>query len=201
VRRTTAGALALLLAAACSSGGDDSASTTTATTTTLPPSQTTSTLPPRAALDVDVCSLLNETELQLLVEEPGPGETTDPDPDPDAGPPALLTGQCSWPSVDEPQITLHYLAPTTAADGPSHLNDVVALDRGFGDGASVITQELRGQTVGLLVDADGHLREVAVKKRSALLYLVLEEEVDGRDQQALDAYADLVVTALIRAPR
>jgi hypothetical protein len=30
---------------------------------------------------------------------------------------------------------------------------------------------------------------------------VLEEEVDGRDQQALDAYADLVVTALIRAPR
>jgi hypothetical protein len=96
---------------------------------------------------------------------------------------------------------LHYLAPTTATDGPTHLADLVALEEGLAAGGSVITQEVQGQTVGLLVDADGNLREVAVTKRSALVYLLVEGEVSARDPEALTPYAELAVNALIRAPR
>ncbi|MET1048227.1 MAG: hypothetical protein ABWZ55_01235, partial [Acidimicrobiales bacterium] len=74
MRRITAGAVVLLLAAGCSSGGDDSASTTLVPSTTLPPSSTSTTLPARAVTEVDVCALLNETELTTVLDEAGAGE-------------------------------------------------------------------------------------------------------------------------------
>jgi hypothetical protein len=202
VRRISAGLLALLLAGACSGGDGDSPTTTTSVTNgSLPPSTASTTIPPRTVIDVDACALVREEEVDTVVDDAGPGETDDPEVDPEAPPPALLTSRCAWPSLDDPAIVLQYLAPTTAADGPAHLSDLIALDEGVAAGGSVITQELQGQTVGLLVDADGNLREVAVTKRSALVYLLIEDEVSARDPDALTPYAELAVSALIRAPR
>ena len=202
MRRVPALLAVVVLAASCSGGGEDSASTTTASTTTLPAAATTTSIPSRAALEVDVCGLLREEELATVLDDPGVGEPTVTTPPPLEGrPPQLLTGECAWPSVAEAAFTLYYLAPTTAPDGPSHLRDVLALETGFAEGGTVTEQTIRGQLVGFLLDAEGRLREVAVKKRSALVYLVLDTDVDGRDADAVTAHGDLVVTALIRAPR
>ena len=134
VRRLAVTALALALVTGCSSG-EDAASSTTASTTTLPPSSTTTTIPPRAVTEVDVCALLREVDLDRVLEDAGVGEAPPADEaDPDAGVPALVTGQCSWPSIEDPALTLHYLAPTTAADGPTHLADVLETGTGFAEG-------------------------------------------------------------------
>jgi len=192
----------LLLAAGCSSGGGGSASTTTAPTTTLPPSSTTTTLPPRSVTEVDVCSLLHETDLDTVLEDAGVGEAAPVDEaDQGAGVPGFVTGACSWPSADDPTLVLSYLAPTTAADGPQHLEDVLATGTGFAEGGQVVSQEAGGQTVGILLDDQQMVREVAVVKRSALVYLVVNQEVSARNEAALTAYAQLVVAALARAPR
>jgi hypothetical protein len=202
VRRITAGAVVLLLAAGCSSGGEGSASSTTVPPTTMAPSSTTTTLPPRSVTEVDVCSLLHDTELDTVLEDAGVGEATPVDEaETEGGVPAFVTGTCSWPSADDPALVMSYLAPTTAADGPRHLEDVLATDTGFAQGGQVVTQEAGGQTVGILLDDQQLVREVAVVKRSALLYLVVNQEVSARDEAALTAYAELVVAALIRAPR
>src|SRR5262245_24598974 len=193
---------ALLALTACSDGGEDAASTTTVTTTTLPQSSTTTTIPPRSVDAVNVCRLLRRRELEPVLERPGRGE---PGPteeiESDTPVPALITGSCSWPSLEDPQLTLNYLAPTTAADGPTHLQDVLATETGFAEGGQVITQESGQESVGMLVDDEQQLREAAIVKRSALLYLLIDQEVSGRDTAALQAYADLLVAALVRAPR
>ena len=194
--------MVLLLAASCSSGGDDSATTTTGqTTTTLLPSSTSSTLPPRTPTIVDVCGLVHEDDLEPILEDAGVGAPTNTTPETDGAPP-LLTGQCAWPSAEDPAIELYYLGPTTAESGEQHLQDVLAMDPDFVRGGTVLpAQDVRRQSVSFLVDADGMLREVAVVKRSALIFLVVNQEVDARDPEALTPYAELVVSALIRAPR
>ncbi len=189
---------------ACSGGGDgeEAGSSTTVTTTTLAAPSTTTTLPPRAVTEVDVCDLVNDADLETVLDDAGPGEPAPTEePDPDDGVPALVTGACSWPSIDEPALVLNYLAPTTAPDGPTHLEDVLATGTGFAEGGQVISQEAGAQVVGLLVDGEQQLREAAVVKRSALLYLLIEDEVSGRDADALTAYAEFLVAALSRAPR
>jgi hypothetical protein len=203
VRRITAAAVVLLLAAGCASGDDGSGATsTTQSATTLPPPSTTTTLPPRSVTEVDVCGLLHEDDLAPVLDDAGVGE---PGPleerDPDAGVPAFVTAECSWPSRDDPALILSYLAPTTAADGPQHLEDVLATDSGFAEGGQVLSQEVGAQTVGILLDEHQRVRELAVVKRSALLYLLVEQEADARDEAALTAYATLLTTALRRAPR
>lgn len=198
----TAGAMALLLVAGCASGEDDAASTTTVTTTTLPPSSTTTTLPPRAVTEVDVCALLRETDLERVLEDAGVGEAPPVDErDPDAGVPAFVTGQCAWPSLEDPALILHYLAPTTAADGPAHLTDVLETGTGFAEDGTVTSQPVESETVGILVDADQRVREMAVVKRSALLYFLLNEEVSARDAATVTEYAEILYNALVRAPR
>ena len=202
VRRLAVTALALALVTGCSSGEDDAASSTTASTTTLPPSSTTTTIPPRAVTEVDVCALLREVDLERVLEDAGVGEAPPADEaDPDAGVPALVTGQCSWPSIEDPTLTLHYLAPTTAADGPSHLADVLETGTGFAEGGRVITEPVEGETIGILVDDAQIVREMAVVKRSALLYFLMNDEVSARDTEALTAYAEILYGALVRAPR
>jgi hypothetical protein len=201
VRRIIAGAMVLLLAAACSSGGDDSSTTTTETTTTLPPSPTTSSLPPRTPTEIDVCALVPEADLAAVLDDAGPGEATSTTPETEGAPP-LLSGQCAWPSADDPALELFYLGPTTATSGEQHLQDVLALDPDFVRGGAVLPAVvLNDVPVSFLADADGMVREVAVVKRSALLYLIVNQEVDARDPAALAPYADLIYKALIRAPR
>jgi len=193
---------ALVLVAGCSSGEDDAASSTTVTTTTLPPSSTTTTIPPRAVTEVDVCALLREVDTDRVLEDAGVGEAPPVDErDPEDGVPALVTGQCSWPSIEDPALSLHYLAPTTAADGAAHLNDVLAADTGFADGGTVITQPVAGETIGILLDAEQMVREMAVVKRSALLYFLVNDEVSARDTDVVTAYAGILYNALVRAPR
>ncbi|MET0150290.1 MAG: hypothetical protein ABW009_08690 [Acidimicrobiales bacterium] len=202
MRRITAGAVVLLLAAGCSSGGDDSASTTLVPSTTLPPSSTSTTLPARAVTEVDVCALLNETELTTVLDDAGAGEGAPvEEAETDGGVPAFVAGSCSWPSAADPALVLSYLAPTTAPSGPQHLEDVLATDTGFAEGGQVVPRETGSQTVGLLLDDERMLREVAVVKRSALLYLIVNQDVSGRDEDALTAYSQLLVAALVRAPR
>ena len=203
MRRIIAGAVVLLLAVACSSGGDDSSTSTTATTTTLPQSETTTSLPPRTATaeDVDVCTWLHEDELSTVVDDPGPGVPTVTMPEGEDSPP-LLSGQCSWPDTEDPQLTLYYLGPTTAESGQQHLQSVLEQETEvFAGGTVLAPQTVDGQDVSFLVDADGKLRELAVVKRSALLYLVVHQDVDARAPEALAPYAELLVSALIRAPR
>lgn len=198
----TAGAAALLLVVGCSPGDDGGASSTTVTTTTLPPSSTTTTIPPRAVTEVDVCALLREVDLERVLEDAGTGEATPMDDrETGDGVPALVTGQCTWPSLEDPRLSLHYLAPTTATDGPTHLADVLETGTGFAEGGTVISQPVEGETIGILVDADQMVREVAIIKRSALLYLLVEDEVSSRDTEALTAYAEILYGALVRAPR
>jgi hypothetical protein len=202
VRPLAAGVLALLLVAGCSSGDDGAATSTTGTTTTLPPSSTTSTIHPRAVTEVDVCDLLREADLDRVMEDPGVGEAPPADEaDPDDGVPALVTGECSWPSIEDPVLTLHYLAPTTAADGPTHLTDVLEADTGFAEGGTVITQPVETETIGILVDDEQQVREMAVVKRSALLYFLVDDEVSARDTEAVTEYAEILYNALVRAPR
>ena len=132
--------------------------------------------------DVDVCALLREVDLDRVLEDAGVGEAPPADEaDPDAGVPALVTGQCSWPSIEDPALTLHYLAPTTAADGPTHLADVLETGTGFAEGGRVITEPVEGETIGILVDDEQIVREMAVVKRSALLYFLMNDEVSARD--------------------
>ena len=202
MRRIIAGAVVLLLAAACSSGGDDSSTSTTATTTTLPQSETTTSLAPRTVTpaDIDLCGWLREPELETVLEEPGAGVPTVTMPDEDD--PPIFTGQCAWPDTEDPQLTLYYLAPTAAETGQQHLQDVLTQEAEvFAGGTVLAPQDVNGQQVSFLVDGDGKLREVAVVKRSALMYLVVDQDVDARDPDQLAAYADLLVSALIRAPR
>jgi hypothetical protein len=201
------GVLALaIVAPACSGGAEDGGgptTTTSATTTTLPrPTGTSTTLPANVPTEVDVCNLVNEEELSTVLDDAGPGEVTItmPEVEPGEAPP-LLTGQCAWPTVDEAAFTLYYLGPTTARSGTAHLQDVLALEPEFAREATVQTLTSGAEEVGLLIDADGKLREVAVAKRSALLYLVVEQDVDATDTAALQAYADLIRQALVRAPR
>jgi hypothetical protein len=192
----------LLLAAGCSSGGSDSASTTIAPSTTLPPSSTSTTLPPRSVTEVDVCALLNDTELATVLEDAGTGEAAPAEEaETEGGVPAFVAGSCSWPSAADPALVLSYLAPTTASGGPQHLEDVLATDTGFAEGGQVVPRETGHQTVGLLLDEQENLREVAVVKRSALLYLIVNQDVSGRDENALTTYSQLLVAALVRAPR
>jgi hypothetical protein len=200
--------LGLLLLAtvvpACSAGDDGATgdSTTTSAPTTLPESRATTTIPRRAVTEVDVCNLVRDDELETVLEDAGPGEVTVTQPEAEEGEvPPLITGQCSWPTVDEAAMTLYYLAPTTAPDGPTHLQDVIDLEPELADGATITTTEIGCCTVGLLTDHDGQLREVAVAKGSALLYLVVDQEVDGRNPAATEPYAQLVSDALVRAPR
>jgi hypothetical protein len=203
VRRIIAGAVVLLLAAACSSGGDDSSTSTTATTTTLPQSATTTSLAPRTvtAGDIDVCSWLNEDELATVLEDPGTGVPTVTMPE-DESSPVIFSGQCAWPDAEDPQLTLHYLAPTTAESGQRHLQDVLTLEPEVFAGGTVLPPiEVNGEQISFLADADGMVREAAVVKRSALLYLVVDQELDARDAGALDPYAELMFKALVRAPR
>ncbi len=192
-----------VVAPACS--GDDGGSagdSTTSAPTTLPESQTTTTLPRRSVTEVDVCNLVHDDELATVLDDAGPGEVTVTQPEAEPGEvPPLITGQCSWPTVDDAAITLFYLAPTTATDGPTHLQGVIELGPEFARDATITTTEIGCCTVGLLVDRDGHLREVAVAKGSALLYLVVDQEVDGRNPAATDPYAQLISDALVRAPR
>jgi hypothetical protein len=202
MRRIIAGAVVLLLAAACSSGGDDSSTTTTAPTTTLPQSQTTTSLPPRSvtAADIDVCSWLHENELETVLEDPGAGVPTVTMPDEDE--PSLFTGQCAWPDTEHPAMTLHYLAPTTAESGQQHLQDVLNQETEVFAGGTVLPPvDVNEEPISFLADADGMVREAAVVKRSALLYLIIDQEVDARDAGALDPYAELLYKALVRAPR
>lgn len=192
--------MVLLLATACSGGGDDSSTTTEATTTTLLPASTTTT-PSRIATEVDVCALLTEAELAEVLDDPGPGEATVTTPETEGAPP-LLTGQCAWPSVDDAAFTLFYLGPTTADSGQQHLQDVLALEPEVFEAATVLpAEDIRNQEVSFLLDVDRNLRELAVVRRSALLYLVLDEDVSGTDPAVRTAYGDLLVSALIRAPR
>jgi hypothetical protein len=203
VRRIFAGAVVLLLAVACSSGGDDSSTATTATTTTLPQAETTTTLQPRTvtAADIDVCSWVHEEDLTPVLEDAGAGVPTVTMPD-DEATSSLYTGQCAWPDTEDPALTLDYLAPPTARSGQEHLQDVLGMQAEVFDGATVTApQDVNGQQVSALVDADGELRELAVVKRSALLYLVVNQDVDARRPEAVTPYADLLVAALIRAPR
>jgi hypothetical protein len=170
--------------------------------TTLPPSSTSTTVPPRAVTEVDVCALLNETELATVLEDAGTGEAAPAEEaETEGGVPAFVSGSCSWPSAADPALVLSYLAPTTASGGPQHLEDVLATDTGFAEGGQVVPRETGRQTVGLLLDEHEKLREVAVVKRSALLYLIVNQEVNGRDENALTAYSELLVAALVRAPR
>ena len=202
MRRIIAGAVVLLLAAACSSGGDDSSTSTTATTTTLPQSETTTSLPPRAvtAADIDVCSWLTEDELSTVLEEPGAGVPTVTMPEEDD--PAIFTGQCAWPDTEDPELTLYYFAPTTAGSGQQHLQDVLTLEpEVFAGGTLLPPVEVNEEQISFLADADGRVREGAVVKRSALLYLVIDQEVDAREPGAVDPYAELLFKALVRAPR
>lgn len=202
VRRLAAAVLALGLIAGCSSGDDGAGSSTTASTTTLPPSSTTTTIPPRAVTEVDVCGLLREVDLDRVLEDAGVGEAPPADErDDEDGVPALVTGQCSWPSIDDPALSLHYLAPTTAADGAAHLGDVLAADTGFAEDGTVITQGVEAETIGILIDADQMVREMAVVKRSALLYFLLEDEVSASDTATVTEYAAILYNALVRAPR
>ena len=202
LRRLAVAGLALVLVAGCASGEDDAASSTTVTTTTLPPSSTTTTLPPRAVTEVDVCALLREADLDRVLEDAGVGEAPPADErDPDAGVPAFVTGQCAWPSLEDPALILHYLAPTTAADGPAHLTDVLETGTGFAEDGTVTSQPVESETVGILVDADQMVREMAVVKRSALLYFLLDEEVSARDTATVTEYAEILYNALGRAPR
>ena len=198
------GLLAIALVAGSCSGDDTETAdtTTTAPSTTLPRSQTTTTLGPRVATDVDVCNLLRDEELATVLDDAGPGEVTVTQPEAEPGEvPPLITGQCSWPTAADAAFTLYYLAPTTAPDGATHLQDVIDLEPEFARDAVIATTEIGCCTVGELVDRDGKLRELAVVKGSALLYLVVNQEVDGRDTEATDLYAQLISDALNRAPR
>lgn len=149
-----------------------------------------------------MCGLLRDTDLETVLEDAGVGETAPvAEAETEGGVPAFITGTCSWPSAADPSLLLTYLAPTTAGDGPQHLEDVLASETAFAEGGQVLEQETRAQLVGILVDDQQMVREVAVVKHSALVYLVVNQDVSARDEAALTAYADLVVTALIRAPR
>lgn len=206
MRRIAAGALvAGLVLAGCSSSGDDTTATTTTVgpTTTLLAPATTTTLPPRAVTEVDACALLTEVELDTVLDDAGAGEPTPPlvELDDGGGVPPYVTAECSWPSRADPQLVLHYLAPTTAADGVGHLEDVLAQGTGFAEGGRVVPQQVGNQTVGVLLDAEDRVVELAVVKRSALLYLLVNQEVDGRDPEALTAYGRALLAALVRAPR
>ena len=78
-------------------------------------------------------------ELDRVLADAGVGEASPVDDrDPDGGVPAFVTGQCAWPSLEDPALILHYLAPTTAADGPAHLTDVLETGTGFAEGLSLI---------------------------------------------------------------
>ncbi len=201
-RRLAAAGLALLVVAGCSAGEDGSSSSTTAPTTTLPPSSTTTTIPPRAVTEVDACALLRQVDLDRVLEDAGVGEAPPVDePDPESGVPALVTAQCAWPSLEDPALSLHYLAPTTAPDGPTHLTDVMEAGTGFAEGGTVITQEVEGETFGVLVDEDQRVREIAVVKRSALLYFLVHAELTARDTDALTEHLEVLYSALVRAPR
>lgn len=205
MRRWTVAVAALaLLALGCSEEGAPSATTAgPATTTTLPPPSTATTLAGASVADLDACRLLRQRQLELVLEDPGEGEAGDPvaAPLPDGSTPALITASCSWPSIDDPAIELDYLAPTTAPDGPSHLQDVLETGTGFADGGRVVSEAVGAETVGVLLDADEHVRELAVVHGSALVYLVVNQDVSARDLEAFQALKDMVVTALARAPR
>ena len=100
--------------------------------------------------------------------------------EPGEDPPALLTGQCAWPSITDHRLVLSYLAPTTAQSGSQHLEDVLATGTGFASGGRVITQAAGAETVGILLDDEEMIREVAVVRRSALLYLIVDLEVSAQ---------------------
>jgi hypothetical protein len=198
------GLLAIALVAGSCSGDDAGTAdtTTTAPSTTLPTGTSVPEPGPRVATDVDVCNLLRDEELATVLDDAGPGEVTVTQPDAEPGEvPALLTGQCSWPTTADDAFTLYYLGPTTAPDGATHLQDVIDLDPEFARDGAVATKHIGCCDVGLLIDRDGKLRELAVVHGSALLYLVVNQDVDGRDTEATDLYAQLISDALNRAPR
>jgi hypothetical protein len=197
----TAGAMVLLLAAGCSSGGDDSSTSTTATTTTLPPATTTTTVDPRTATEVDVCRLVSDRELATVLDDAGPGVPTLTQPEAE-GVPALLSGRCDWPDREHSKLTLYYLGPTTAESGQQHLQDVMAQEPEVFEGGTVLPPVTVGaEEVSFLADADGNLREGAVVARSALVYLVINEDVSAREPENAQRYGELLVAALVRAPR
>ncbi len=204
MRRLTAAAVVALALAGCSSSDDSSTTTTTpATTTTLPAStETTTTVPARAAIEVNACRLLRQRELEPLIGAAGRGEPSDPAfPETEGEVPVLLLESCSWPSVDDPQLELTYLAPTSAADGPSHLQDVLDTGTRFAEGGRVLSEESGAEVVGVLLDAHDNVVELATVHRAALVYLLVDFEVPVRDRATLEALEGLVVTALSRAPR
>jgi Prokaryotic membrane lipoprotein lipid attachment site len=206
VRRITAAAVVALALAGCSSAPDQAGTTTTApaTTTTLPPATgSTTTLPPRTATAVDACRLLRTRQLEPLIDDPGTGEPNEPTLPADEGgaAPVLLLASCSWPSRDDPQLVLSYLAPTTAPDGPTHLQDVLDVGTGFAEGGQVVSEEMGAEVVGLLLDGRDRVREVATVHGSALVYLVVNLPVEARDREQVEVLKELVVTALSRAPR
>jgi len=60
---------------------------------------------------------------------------------------------------------------------------------------------VEGETIGILLDAEQMVREMAVVKRSALLYFLVNDEVSARDTDVVTAYAGILYNALVRAPR
>lgn len=191
----------VVLAAACTSEPEAGSSTsTTVPPTTLPVRQTVPTVPSRTATTVDACSLMPSEQLErLLGDEAGPGE-----PDEMAGSaadgPGLVRARCAWPDLEDPVLTLDYLAPTTVTTGAEHLEGVLEIGTERSAGGRVVELQRGAELVGALTTPDDRVLETAVARRAALIYLTVDFDVSLGSPE-FQALTDLTVLALRRAPR
>lgn len=129
----------------------------------------------------------------------GTTPTTTPG-DADDSEPSLLLSACTWPSDGPGEVTLTYLAPTTATSAAEHLRRVIDLGTRFGRGARVLPLNPNGELIpSALLDADGKVLEVAVVTGSALVYVAPVDPPAGNSREA-NALLTLLLAAGRRAP-
>ena len=198
-----------------------------ATTTTTTPAQIATSVdacglvePAEVALVVDDAGPGVAVDTPMGDEEAGIGSgmtdrdaTTAPPPAPGAIPtttttPAdgddeessLLLSGCTWPSEGPGEVTLTYLAPTTATSAREHLQRLIDLGTRFARGGRVLPLNPNGDLVpAALIDGDGKVLEVAVVTGSALVYVAPVDPPAGNSREA-NALLTLLLAAGRRAP-
>jgi hypothetical protein len=200
--------------------------TTLAPQITVAPEITTSTTTPAiVATAVNACGLVTEEEVAEVTADPGPGTPSEsPEAAPDtlsavdgrrgdttAPPPTaedaasdetanVLLSSCSWPTEGAAEVTLSYLAPTTADSGLEHLQRIVDGGSRFARGARVLPLQASDELEpAVLIDEEGAVLELAVLSGSALVYIVPNTPPPGDSTESNDLL-ELLLHGARRAP-
>jgi hypothetical protein len=116
------------------------------------------------------------------------------------GAPNVLLSACTWPSSGPGEVTLSYLAPTTATSAREHLQRIIDLGTRFARGGRVLPLTPNGELMpAALINGEGAVLEVALVSGSALVYVVPADPPAGNTREA-NALLSLLLAAGRRAP-